>query len=250
LEQAVERAGDGATILLAPIEHRLSKPLKIYYKSLTLIGPGPDQCRVTCDGQEFVVSFSGWSSSTAWYVKGVRFQHVGTAWANVLRVSSGKLTLENCVLTGAVFKAPNFGGDGLWAYGNAEVTAANCRFFDNGLNGVDVAGSATVTLGNNTCENNAQHGIAFFNNGSGLVRGNVARSNGWDGIGVGQSAAPTLIENRCEGNKRYGISFSDVATGIARGNICTGNVQGQIYVAPTAAPELVGNSGEITKGAP
>jgi parallel beta-helix repeat protein len=198
-----------------------------------------------------VVSFSSEGGSTAWDVKGVRFQHVGTVWAAVLRVDSGKLTLENCVLTGAVLKqeaGKYFGGTGLLAYYNAEVKATNCRFFDNGLNGVEVAGSATVTLENNTCENNAYSGIAFCNNGSGLVRGNVARSNGWDGIGVGHSAWPTLIENRCEGNKRYGISFSDAATGIARENICTGNVQGQIYVAPGAAPELVGNSGEITKG--
>jgi parallel beta-helix repeat protein len=249
LEMALDRAyTEGGFILLAPGEHRLSKPLKIY-ESLTLIGPGPDQCRVTC--AEYVAYFSSRHSSTAWYVKGVCFQHVGTAWANVLRVDSGKLTLENCVLTGAVLKQifdQNLGGAGLLAYGNAEVKATNCRFFDNGLHGVEVAGSATVTLENNTCENNAYSGIAFFENGRGLVRGNVVTSNGRDGIQVCQSAAPTLIENRCDGNKRYGISFTEAATGIARDNICTGNVKGQIYVAPRAAPELVANSGEITKG--
>jgi len=252
LENALERFDlsydSDVVILLAPVEHRLTKPITIR-RSLTLIGPGPDQCRVTCDGQGFMVSFSRLSGHS--YINGVRFQHFGTAWADVLQVDSAKLTLENCVLTGAVLKqeaGQYFGGIGLRAYGNAEVKATNCRFFDNGLHGVEVAGSATVTLENNTFENNGQDGIAFFNNGSGLVRGNVVRSNGWDGIGVGHSAWPTLIENRCEGNKRYGIGFFETATGIARDNICTGNVQGQIYVAPTAAPDLVGNSGEITKG--
>jgi parallel beta-helix repeat protein len=252
LEQAVEQAGDGATIRLAPTEHRLSAPLKIT-KSLSLVGPNPEQCRVTCDGEEFVVSFSNRKSPTAWDVKGVRFQHIGTAWAHVLQVDSGKLTLENCVLTGAVLKqeaGQNFGADGLWAHGNAEVKATNCRFFDNGLHGVEVADSATVTLENNTCENNAYHGIAFFDNGSGLIRGNVARSNGWDGIGVCQSAWPTLIENRCEGNKRYGIGFFDSATGLARENTCSGNEQGEIYCAPTAAPELMSNSGSVVNGPP
>jgi parallel beta-helix repeat protein len=252
LEQAVEQAGDGATIRLAPTEHRLSAPLKIT-KSLSLVGLGPEQCQVTCDIQGFVTYFSSAGRSTTWFARGIRFEHVGATWANVLQADSGRLHLENCVVTGAVCKQEGdnfYGGTGLFAWGNAEVTATNCWFYDNRLHGVGVAGSATVTLENNTFENNAQDGILFFGNGSGMVRKNLVRSNGLDGIGVCQSACPTLEENRCEGNKRYGIGFFDSATGLARKNTCGGNDQGEIYCASTAAPKLESNSGSVIRDTP
>jgi len=241
LDEAIGRATEGAEIRLAPGEHRLARPLKIQ-KSLTLVGPGPDQCRVTCAGEDFVIKYSGNGTFAA---RGIRFEHVGSELAHVLVIASGQIDLENCVCRGAVWDYERkISGVGLLAIGSAQGTVRNCRFEHNGLNGVELYGNAALTLEGNTCQQNVQWGIAFFGNSTGQVRNNVCRENGWGGIYAGEKSRPTLEANRCEGNKWHGILFRDNATGIARKNICTGNGRWAIFVEKTAKPELEENEGE------
>jgi parallel beta-helix repeat protein len=242
LDEAIGRATKGAEIRLAPGEHRLARPLEIN-KSLTLVGPGPDQCRVTCAGEGYVIHYTGDGTFAA---RGIRFEHVGSEPAHVLVTASGQIDLENCVCRGAVWdNERKIGGVGLFATGSAQGTVRNCRFEHNGLHGVDLSGNAALTLEGNTCQQNGQCGIAFFGNSTGQVRNNVCRNNGHDGIGAGGQSWPTLEANRCEGNKMYGIFFRDSATGNARKNICTGNGRGSIFVEKTAKPELEANEGEV-----
>jgi parallel beta-helix repeat protein len=243
LDEAIGRASEGAEIRLAPGEHRLAKPLEIN-KSLTLVGPGPDQCRVTCAGEGFVIGYSGNGTFAA---RGIRFEHVGSEFAHVLVIASGQIDLENCVCRGAVRDdGRNIGGDGLCATGSAEGTVRNCRFEHNGLHGVELTFHAALTLEGNTCQQNDRCGIAFFGNSTGQVYNNVCRENGLVGIGVFGESWPTLEANRCEGNKKYGILFAENATGIARKNICTGDLlAGGIFVSSTAAPVLHENVGEV-----
>jgi parallel beta-helix repeat protein len=256
LDDAICRATKGAEIRLAPGEHRLAKPLEIN-KSLTLVGPGPDQCRVTCGGKGYVIYYMGDGTFAA---RGIRFEHVGSEPADVLLIDSGQIDLENCVCRGAVWKDMGImriiayeGGDGLratrsWLFGSAQGTVRNCRFEQNGSSGVHLSDNATLTLEGNTCQQNGQCGIAFFDNSTGQVCNNVCRENEVAGIWVAGESWPTLEANRCEGNKVCGIVFADNATGIARKNVCIGNGRGAIFVAKTAKPELEANEGEVVYG--
>jgi parallel beta-helix repeat protein len=245
LDEAIGRASEGAEIRLAPGKHRLARPLWIN-KSLTLVGPGPDQCRVTCDGEGYVIHYTGDGTFAA---RGIRFEHVGSKPADVLLIASGQIDLENCACRGAVRDdGRNIGGDGLWATGSARGTVRNCRFEHNGLHGVELTLYAALTLEGNTCQQNDRCGIAFSGNSTGQVRNNVCRNNGHAGICADFQSWPTLEANRCEGNKRYGIFFMHNATGVARKNICIGNDRGAIFVGKTAKPELEENEGKVVYG--
>jgi parallel beta-helix repeat protein len=247
LDEAIGRASEGAEIRLAPGKHRLARPLWIN-KSLTLVGPGPDQCSVTCDGEGYVIYYKGdyYKGDGYFTASGIRFEHVGRKPADVLVIYSGQIDLENCACRGAVRDdGRNIGGDGLCATGSAEGTVRNCRFEHNGLHGVELTFIAALTLEGNTCQQNDRCGIAFSGNSTGQVYNNVCRENGVAGIGVVGKSWPTLEANRCEGNILFGIFFRDSATGNARKNICTGNGRGAILVAKTAKPVLEANEGEV-----
>jgi parallel beta-helix repeat protein len=249
LAEAVREATDGDTIRLAAGEHRLASPLEIS-RSLTLIGPGPERCRITCDGQGYVVKFSGSDRFTAvrFTAEGIRFEHLGDKPADVIEIDSGEIELTNCHVVGAVSGAEKqFGGDGLWASRTARGTVRNCLFERNKLRGIGLSGEAHLTIEGNNCRNNGQCGIAFFGQSSGVARGNQCYGNELAGIAASQQSWPTLEENRCERNQRCGIAFWETASGAARNNICRDNGQADIFIAETASPVLEGNQGRVVR---
>jgi parallel beta-helix repeat protein len=244
LDEAIGRASDGAEIRLAPGEHWLARPLGID-KSLTLVGPGPDQCRVTCAGKGFVIEYSGNGTFAA---RGIRFEHVGRKPAHVLVITSGQIDLENCVCRGAVWdNERDIGGDGLWATGSAQGTVRNCRFEHNGLNGVELYGNAALTLEGNTCQQNGQCGILFFGNSTGHVQNCQFERNGLDGVALSGNAALTLEGNTCQQNGLCGIAFSDNSTGQVCNNVCRENGVAGIGVVGKSWPTLEANRCEGNK---
>jgi parallel beta-helix repeat protein len=244
LAEAVVAAKEGATIQLAAGEHRLASPLEIS-RSLTLIGPGPERCRITCDGQGYVVKFSG---SGRFAAKGIRFEHVGGQPADVIAIDSGEIELTNCHGVGAVWDAEKkYGGDGLWAFGTARGTVRNCLFERNRTFGIGLGGEAQLTIEANTCRTNGVCGIAFIGQSSGVARGNQCYGNEIHGIYAGQQSWPTLEENRCERNQMCGIAFWETASGAARNNVCRENGQADIFIANTASPALEGNQGRVVR---
>lgn len=223
LAEAVAAAEDGATIRLAAGEHRLAQKLVIG-KSLTLLGPGPERCRVTCSDLDYVVKFTG---NGKFAVEGIRFDHVGDQWADVLLEDSSHLELTNCYCTGAVWDAQNTrGGDGLWAVGTATGTVTGCLFERNGAHGIRLHDEAQLTIENCTCRENGQCGIAFFGHSTGIVRGNDCHGNKYVGIVADAQSWPTLEGNDCQRNGYYGIRFWASASGTARNNFCEGNGRG------------------------
>jgi parallel beta-helix repeat protein len=243
LDEAIGRASEGAEIRLAPGEHRLARPLEIK-KSLTLVGPGPDQCRVTCDGKGYVIYYMGDGTFAA---RGIRFEHVGSKPARVLLIASGQIDLENCVCRGAVWDGRNIGGDGLWATGSAQGTVRDCRFEQNGLHGLELDGNAALTLEGNTCQQNGQCGILFFGNSTGHVQNCRFEQNGVHGVQLSDNATLTLEGNASQQNGQCGIAFFGNSTGHVQNNVCRENGVAGIYVAGESQPTLEANRCEGNK---
>ena len=128
------------------------------------------------------------------------------------------------------------------------VDSNTCSASDDG-DGIDVNGTARVTVTNNECQNDKGVGIGFW----GAVRG-TASDNTCDldgrgdsgGLCVGGHAVITVSGNTCDDNANYGILFRDNSRGVARNNECSGDNYGIIINSPASAT-LVGNSLDSNK---
>ena len=65
----------------------------------------------------------------------------------------------------------------------------------NGLYGIYVDGQAAPSLVANTCDDNGDSGIAYFDDASGVVQGNRCMGNVHYGLFIGEAAAPEAAEN-------------------------------------------------------
>jgi parallel beta-helix repeat protein len=239
LEEAVQKAQSGTTIHLKAGIYRLKRPLVID-KPLTLIGEGMETTRIVCDGEECVVKFSGDGLFSA---RDIAFVHEGNRWANVVTADRGEVSFIRCLFTGGVWDEANKrGGDGLWLFGMVGGRIEACQAIGNDLHGIDVSGQARPTLEGNTCRENKECGIAYFDNSAGVARQNICIGNGYHGIQVSGQAQPTLEGNNCRENKDSGIAYFGNSAGVARQNTCFGNEHYGIYVGGQAQPTLEGNT--------
>jgi parallel beta-helix repeat protein len=239
LEDAVKQAKTGATIYLKAGIHRLSHPLLIN-KALSLIGKGIDKTFVVCDGEEYVVKFSGDGQFSA---SDISFVHEGPRWAHVVEVASGQVSLIRCRFKGGVYgELSKRGGIGLFLYGTVRGQVKACEIVGNGACGIYVGEQANPILEGNTCNENKWSGIAYLNNASGTARNNTCIANERYGIYVDKQANPMLEGNTCNENKWSGIAYFGNASGIARNNTCIANEGDGIYVGEQANPILEGNT--------
>jgi len=246
LEEAVQQARPGAVIYLKAGIHRLKHPLVID-KPLTLIGEGMETTRIVCDGEEYVVKFSG---NGLFSVSDIAFVHEGARWGDAVRANMGEIRFYRCLFTGGVRDEANQrGGDGLWLYGTARGDVRECVALRNAGMGIRVSGKAQPTLEGNTCRENKQDGIGYFGSASGTARNNLCTANEFHGIGVHEQAQPTLEGNTCRENKQDGIGYFGSASGTARNNLCAANEFHGIEVSNQAQPALEGNTCRENKGA-
>jgi len=238
LEEAVQKARSGATIYLKAGIHRLKRPLVID-KPMTLIGEGMETTRIVCNGEECVVKFSGNGLFSA---RDLAFVHEGTKWGDAVLANGGEVQFYRCLFTGGVRDEANQrGGDGLWLYGAPRGHVRECVASGNEGMGIRVSEQAQPTLEGNTCQENKDTGIAYFDSAAGVARQNTC-VGGITGIYVGEQAQPTLEGNTCRENKDPGIAYFGSAAGVARQNTCASNEKYGIYVGKQAQPTLEGNT--------
>jgi parallel beta-helix repeat protein len=101
--------------------------------------------------------------------------------------------------------------------------------------GIYVGGQARPTLEGNTCRENKDCGIAYWDSAAGTARQNTCVGNEGFGIYVGGQARPTLEGNTCRENKYTGIAYWGSAAGTARQNTCVGN-EGRRHLCGRAGP--------------
>jgi parallel beta-helix repeat protein len=238
LEEAVDAALAGSTIVLDPGTHRLTGSLE-FRKSLTLRGAGLDQTFVVGTEGEPMVLFNGPGLFAA---QDITFRYEGTAWASVLSVESGEIEIARCRFTGAVWsEAEEKGGDGLVLWGDTTGTVRECQFEGNQLHGIEIRDQAQPTLEGNTSMNNEQNGIMYWDESGGVARQNNCSGNKLHGIGVSEQSQPTLEGNICLDNQQVGIRYSGSSAGVARSNDCSGNGLHGIVISEQSRPTLEAN---------
>jgi parallel beta-helix repeat protein len=244
LPEVVARAAAGDIIELPAGRWELPQGL-VVDKALTLRGAGREQTQVVSEAEGYVLCFRG---TGPWRLEGLTVEHVGGRWANVVVVEGGQIEIRNCVCRGGVWDEPNQrGGCGICLCGTARGVVSGCICGSNGLHGIEVSGRAEPQLEGNTCENNQQGGIAYFDSAGGVAWQNVCRQNGLAGIGVNAQAQPQLEGNTCGNNQQDGIAYLGSAGGVARQNVCRQNGLHGIEVSSQAEPHLEGNTCENNK---
>jgi parallel beta-helix repeat protein len=220
LAEAVKQARPGDVIEIAAGVYTLDEPL-IIDKSLRIRGAGREQTRILSWAEGFALKFTG---DAQWTLHGVTVEHTGNRPANVVVVDSGMIRIERCSMRGGVWdQAQKRGGDGILLTGTARGIVKECVCSGNGLHGIEVLGQAQPVLEQNTCDNNKQAGIAYFDNAAGSAKNNTCRGNGYHGIQVNGQAQPVLEQNTCDNNKQDGIAYFHNAAGSAKNNTCRGN---------------------------
>ena len=238
LEEALAAVPPESTILLDPGTYRLKHKLEID-KTISLRGAGMDQTIVVGDDATYVIRFTGPGKFT---LQGITLRYEGTPWANVVSVQDGDIDFSDCSFTGGVYDDnEDKGGAGLFTSGNTTGDIADCRSEDNGLHGFNLRDDSNLTLERNTCSNNSQVGIAYWQNSGGLAKENSCLNNGYNGFEVADQAQPTLEGNTCQGNTYQGIRFEGNSRGVVRENQIMQNGQHGIRLGGDAAPTLESN---------
>ena len=108
-------------------------------------------------------------------------------------------------------------------------------------NGIELADTADATLTGNTCINNGQAGMIFFDDSTGSLSGNTCSNNAADGIALLDNASALVEKSLCTDNGQAGIYFGHTSSGTSRTNECSNNQWG-IYIDPTANPTIAGDN--------
>ncbi len=87
------------------------------------------------------------------------------------------------------------------------ATGNVCRL--NKSDGIVVQNEASPTLRGNSCDENGDCGIVFFNSSTGTATNNICRLNKSVGILVLDEASPNLSDNCCEENEEDDIVFME-----------------------------------------
>lgn len=205
LEEAVQVAHPGGTISLAKGEYYLCNPLVIN-KSLRLVGAGKDATIVLCDGEGFILKYTG---KGIFFAEGITFKHNSKKWSNGLVVDGGEIHIAHCRFTGSSRDVKKHGGNGLSIGGNTVGIVRKCTIDDNGWDGVEVKNRVKLILESNIIRNNLNSGISYSDMSFGEVRKNQCERNGAYGICINGRARPDLLENQCNGNR-----LKDIKQGI------------------------------------
>lgn len=221
VQEAVEAAPEGATILFAAGTYSLTEPLLIT-KPLRLIGEGMQTTLVVSSVGECVVQVSVAGALT---VTDLGFRYQGEGPADVVVAEATLLEVTRCSFSGAQQAPPRRSWAGLRIVGSTTGLVRECVASGNTGEGMTVEGNAQVTLESNICsDNTGGSGMAYLGTATGVSRKNNCSGNGQAGIIVADSAQPLVIENTCVGNGWAGIAVIEAAVPTVEGNVCSENV--------------------------
>lgn len=211
-------------------------------KSITLVGVGREQTRITGDSEGYLIYASGGKLT----LEGMTLEHTGRRPADVL-VSSTTVEVKNVRIAGGLTDPAGDGGNGIVLLGGADATLEGCVSEQNAASGLFLSETARVFSTSSQFIHNGSCGIAFFGHSSGLIRKNICTSNSLHGIVVTDEAQPILEENTFERNKECGVAFLGRSRGRAFDNVANGNALHPFYVSRDSKPSLQGNVGEVVR---
>lgn len=162
-------------------------------------------------------------------IKGLQFRH------NSLNADAERYSTVLVVGAKAAFESCRFcraAGHGLAVISGADVIVDQCRFEENGWNGVSIqdVGSRAVVR---NCQMlaNIHHGIETWNQATATLENNRCADNCLNGILIDTTAVVNLKANQLSGNRDYGMVLRRSGGGIAEGNRFSSNLLGGMVVS-------------------
>ncbi len=203
LETAVEAVPPKSTIELDTGHYELTSPLLIT-KSLTINGAGVDSTLISTSAGSVTILYE---ADGLLAINDLAIERMESEFAgDVMRALAGKVTLENCRISGGMpSEDESISGFGLGIL-NTEATITNCEVEKNGGGGFLIGDDAIAVIKNSSCSNNAI-GIGFSGNASGEIRDSICAGNQGSGIVVLQAAKVDIINNNILDNGGPGIDI-------------------------------------------
>jgi RHS repeat-associated protein len=137
-----------------------------------------------------------------------------------------------------------YNGRNIYKTGTGLLSVTNSTISNSSGSGVYLESiTGTVTVSNNTIQNNG-YGIYVTGSGSGItISGNTIQNNGYGIYVTGSGSGITISGNTITNNTGYGIFLSSTNSGLTiSGNTITNNTGYGIYFSNTSAPALSGNT--------
>ncbi len=222
LAQSIENAEDGAVLFLAAGEYQLSSNLKVE-KSISLIGAGYSQTRITSSLSGIMLRFNGGEL----HLKGIGFVHTGKQKSDVLSIEDAKINIEDCRFSGGYSTdKPRKDGDGLWLHGHSSGSIVRSHFENNAMNGLEIQDGSNIRLERNDFMRNDIVGLSIWNTAKVEAFDNTMLLNKKKGIQVSDQASVTLARNKITFNTDSGISFFGTTSGTVENNTLIANRYG------------------------
>jgi parallel beta-helix repeat protein len=225
IEDAVADIDTGTTIYLGPGTFRLRGTLNVDF-SFNLVGSGMDGPNATTVTYPSDVIDVG---SVSFSAKDIRFVSTASAVASdVVYVEDGTADFTRCAFTGGHLSSDLY-GSGLSLYGSADVSAADCHFSQNDMDGVAVGPDANVSVYNSIMEQNGQNGVGFYGSSTGTVDQSDCTNNALHGVSANDNSRVTVQNSNCSHNGAgsdyaSGVYFEEDAVGTVQNCICSYNL--------------------------
>jgi tetratricopeptide (TPR) repeat protein len=180
-------------------------------------------------------------------VSGVQFKHTSfnhdSERFSAVLVRGSSVEFSQCSFSRAA-------GHGLVIIAGGDVTAAKCRFIENGWDGLHATDDGTkVRLVDSVASGNFQHGIDIWKQASAILEKNVSEENCLNGILIDTSADVTIQNNQVRSNREYGIFLREAGNSSVSSNQISSNMQGgAVLVAPAKNLEFHDNVFEKNTG--
>ena len=270
IQAAVDRVQSGGTILVAAgtyVQPVQSGPVQIY-KSLKIVGAGPDKTVLQAPGPEWVavnVATDGLEVT----LEGLTVTG-GRRGVQVNTGSTSSVVLRNVALEGnGAGKSNDFGlrisgdptatlyqttiarneGIGLSAApGQPKLTIQNSRIVENSSYGLVLQSAASATLEGSTVSRNGSRGVALYEESRISLVDCTISDNVIAGLGLSDSSQATVTNSRFTGTKAsgdalgYGISALGDSRVTAQDNTISQNAGFGIYLQERTVCTIRGNT--------
>jgi len=165
-------------------------------------------------------------------ISGLQFHHTtllpDTERYSTVLVSGAKVSFDGCRFYRAA-------GHGMAVIQGGDVIVDQCRFEENGWDGISVQDAQSqAQIRNCVFLGNIHHGIEIWKQATAVVENNRCADNCSNGILIDTTAAVSVKLNQLNGNREYGIFLRSASGGAVEGNRIAENLLGGMAIAPSA----------------
>lgn len=237
LLKLVEQADPGSVIKLGEGIYKLSAPLNIR-KALELKGAGPNHTLIISDAGGAILDIV---NSPDFKATGIGFEYQGQEHADLLRVKDSKITINNCLLRGAVYEEKSRkGGNAILFEGRSQGSVLNSRFHNNQI-ALNIRQTSKPAVSGNEIWSNYV-GVQISESAQPALKGNRIRENFNNGVAILDQAQPLIESNQITDNRANGLFFfSNKFSGNIRDNQIFNNRDMGILLTNESLPTIEGN---------